>query len=60
MRISKTLHIIGDRPEQGNLAKLAANFMISSMIETFSEAGSLLNLFGQPCRLSSPLNQKRV
>ncbi len=35
-------HVLGDSPEQANITKLAANFMISSMIETFGEAFALL------------------
>jgi 3-hydroxyisobutyrate dehydrogenase-like beta-hydroxyacid dehydrogenase len=44
--IAKSVHIVGDRPEQANLSKLAANFMISSMIETFAEAFSLVRKNG--------------
>ena len=40
--ISKAVHTVGDAPEQANVFKLSANFMISSMIETFSEAFALL------------------
>ncbi len=40
--IAKKVHIIGEHPVQANIAKLAANFMISSMIETFSEAFALV------------------
>jgi len=40
--IGKKTHIIGEHPVQANIAKLAANFMISSMIETFSEAFALV------------------
>jgi len=39
---AKSVDIVGNRPEQANIAKLAANFMISSMIETYSEAFALL------------------
>jgi 3-hydroxyisobutyrate dehydrogenase-like beta-hydroxyacid dehydrogenase len=44
--IGKETHIIGEHPEQANIAKLAANFMISSMIETFSEAFALVRKNG--------------
>lgn len=37
-----SIHEVGKLPEQGNLVKLTANFMISSMIETFAEAFALL------------------
>jgi 3-hydroxyisobutyrate dehydrogenase-like beta-hydroxyacid dehydrogenase len=40
--IAKHVHIVGDQPERANIVKLAANFMISAMIETFSEAFALL------------------
>jgi 3-hydroxyisobutyrate dehydrogenase-like beta-hydroxyacid dehydrogenase len=40
--IAKSVHILGDQPEQAVIAKLAANFMISAMIETFGEAFALL------------------
>ncbi len=40
--IGKRTHIMGQSPEQANVAKLAANFMISSMIETFAEAFALV------------------
>jgi 3-hydroxyisobutyrate dehydrogenase-like beta-hydroxyacid dehydrogenase len=40
--IAKTIHIIGEQAEQANVIKLAANFMISSMIETFAEAFALV------------------
>jgi 3-hydroxyisobutyrate dehydrogenase-like beta-hydroxyacid dehydrogenase len=40
--IGKKIHVIGEHPVQANIAKLAANFMISSMIETFSEAFALV------------------
>ncbi|HEY9717948.1 MAG TPA: NAD(P)-dependent oxidoreductase [Trichormus sp.] len=39
---AKSVHIMGTRPIQANIAKLAANFMISSMIETFGESFALL------------------
>jgi 3-hydroxyisobutyrate dehydrogenase-like beta-hydroxyacid dehydrogenase len=44
--IGKSVHIVGERPEQANLIKLAANFMISSMIETFAEAFALVRKNG--------------
>ena len=40
--IGKSVFTMGDAPEQANVSKLAANFMISSMIETFSEAFALV------------------
>lgn len=40
--IGKSVNVLGDKPEQAAIAKLAANFMISSMIETMSEAFALL------------------
>jgi 3-hydroxyisobutyrate dehydrogenase-like beta-hydroxyacid dehydrogenase len=40
--IGKSVHTVGDAPEQANVFKLSANFMISSMIETFAEAFALL------------------
>jgi 3-hydroxyisobutyrate dehydrogenase len=40
--IGKSIHVVGDQAVQANITKLAANFMISSMIETFSEAFALL------------------
>jgi 3-hydroxyisobutyrate dehydrogenase-like beta-hydroxyacid dehydrogenase len=40
--IGKGVHTVGDAPEQANVFKLSANFMISSMIETFAEAFALL------------------
>lgn len=44
--IGKSLHIVGEQPEQSNLIKLAANFMISAMIETFAEAFALVRKNG--------------
>jgi 3-hydroxyisobutyrate dehydrogenase-like beta-hydroxyacid dehydrogenase len=44
--IGKKLHILGSSPHQANVAKLAANFMISSMIETFGEALALVRKAG--------------
>jgi 3-hydroxyisobutyrate dehydrogenase-like beta-hydroxyacid dehydrogenase len=43
---AKSVHIMGTRPSQANIAKLAANFMISSMIETFGESFALLRKNG--------------
>ncbi|HEY9776671.1 MAG TPA: NAD(P)-dependent oxidoreductase [Planktothrix sp.] len=40
--IGKSTHVVGDTPEKAIIVKLAANFMISSMIETFAEAFALL------------------
>jgi 3-hydroxyisobutyrate dehydrogenase-like beta-hydroxyacid dehydrogenase len=39
---AKSVHTLGTRPEQAKIAKLAANFMISAMIQTFGEAFALL------------------
>jgi 3-hydroxyisobutyrate dehydrogenase-like beta-hydroxyacid dehydrogenase len=39
---AKNIHTLGEKPEQANVAKLAANFMISAMIETFAEAFALV------------------
>ncbi len=44
--IGKVTHIIGEKPEQANIAKLAANFMISSMIESYAEAFALIRKNG--------------
>jgi 3-hydroxyisobutyrate dehydrogenase-like beta-hydroxyacid dehydrogenase len=44
--LAKSVHIVGDCPEQANVCKLAANFMISSMIETFAEAFALVRKNG--------------
>lgn len=44
--IGKCTKIVGGRPEQANLVKLSCNFMLSSMIETFSEAFALLRKNG--------------
>lgn len=42
MAFSKVIRVVGDQPVQANAVKLAANFMISSMIETFAEAFALV------------------
>ena len=44
--IGKTTHTVGDAPEQANVFKLSANFMLSSVIETFSEALALVRKNG--------------
>lgn len=44
--IGRNIHIVGDQAEQANLVKLAANFMISAMIETFAEAFALVRKNG--------------
>jgi 3-hydroxyisobutyrate dehydrogenase-like beta-hydroxyacid dehydrogenase len=44
--IAKSVHVVGDQAEQANICKLAANFMISSMIETLAEAFALLRKNG--------------
>lgn len=41
-QIGKVLHVVGSEPYQSNVAKVAANFMISSMLQTFSEAFALV------------------
>jgi 3-hydroxyisobutyrate dehydrogenase-like beta-hydroxyacid dehydrogenase len=43
---AKAIHVVGQKPEQANTTKLAANFMISCMIETMSEAFALLRKNG--------------
>jgi 3-hydroxyisobutyrate dehydrogenase-like beta-hydroxyacid dehydrogenase len=45
-QIGKAVHIMGDEPYKANAAKVAANFMISSMIQTFSEAFALVRKNG--------------
>lgn len=44
--IGKKIHNFGKAPHQANVAKLATNFMISSMIETFGEALALVRKAG--------------
>ena len=44
--IGKKTHIFGSAPHQANVAKLAMNFMISSMLETFGEALALVRKAG--------------
>jgi 3-hydroxyisobutyrate dehydrogenase-like beta-hydroxyacid dehydrogenase len=44
--IAKSIHVVGEQAEQANVIKLAANFMISSMIETFAEAFALVRKNG--------------
>jgi 3-hydroxyisobutyrate dehydrogenase-like beta-hydroxyacid dehydrogenase len=45
-QIGKAVHIIGVEPYKANAAKVAANFMISSMIQTLSEAFALVRKNG--------------
>jgi 3-hydroxyisobutyrate dehydrogenase-like beta-hydroxyacid dehydrogenase len=40
--IGRALHVVGPRPEQANLLKLAGNFLIVSAIESLGEAFALL------------------
>ena len=44
--ISQRVFILGDRPEQANLAKLACNFLIFSTIEQFAEVFALIEKGG--------------
>ena len=44
--IGNSTHTVGDAPEQANVFKLSANFMLSSVIETFSEAFALVRKHG--------------
>jgi 3-hydroxyisobutyrate dehydrogenase-like beta-hydroxyacid dehydrogenase len=44
--IGKSIHVIGNEPEQAILVKLTCNFMISSMIETFAESFALVRKNG--------------
>lgn len=41
-QIAKAVHVMGSEPYKANVAKLAGNFMISSMIHTLSEAFALV------------------
>jgi 3-hydroxyisobutyrate dehydrogenase-like beta-hydroxyacid dehydrogenase len=41
-KIGARLTVVGDRPEQANLFKIAGNFMIASALETMGEAAALL------------------
>jgi 3-hydroxyisobutyrate dehydrogenase-like beta-hydroxyacid dehydrogenase len=44
--IGKVTHIMGSNPHQANVAKVAANFTISSMLQTFGEAFALVRKNG--------------
>ncbi len=44
--IGRVTHLVGDSPVQATAIKLAANFMLSSMIETFGEAFALVRKNG--------------
>jgi 3-hydroxyisobutyrate dehydrogenase-like beta-hydroxyacid dehydrogenase len=44
--IGKVTHVMGREPHQSNVAKVAANFMISSMLQTFGEAFALVRKNG--------------
>jgi len=44
--ISRRIFILGDRPEQANAAKLAANFLIAINIESLGEAYALVESHG--------------
>jgi 3-hydroxyisobutyrate dehydrogenase-like beta-hydroxyacid dehydrogenase len=41
-QIGTAVHVLGTEPSKANVAKVAANFMISSMLETFGEAFALV------------------
>jgi 3-hydroxyisobutyrate dehydrogenase-like beta-hydroxyacid dehydrogenase len=45
----KTWHF-GDRPEQANVVKIAANFTLASAIEAMSEASQLARSYGVPAK----------
>lgn len=44
--IGRITHVVGESPVQAAIIKLAANFMLSSMIETFGEAFALVRKNG--------------
>jgi 3-hydroxyisobutyrate dehydrogenase-like beta-hydroxyacid dehydrogenase len=44
--IGKKIHRLGPEPEQANLAKLAANLVMASMLEVFGEAFALAESYG--------------
>ncbi len=44
--ISSKVHILGNSPPQANVAKVAANYMISAMLQTFGEAFALTEKAG--------------
>lgn len=44
--VGRRVEIVGDRPEQANLFKIAGNFMIVSAVETLGEAFALLRKGG--------------
>ncbi|MEJ0026698.1 MAG: NAD(P)-dependent oxidoreductase [Rhizomicrobium sp.] len=44
--VGRRVEIVGDRPEQANLFKIAGNFMIVSVVETLGEAFALLRKGG--------------
>jgi 3-hydroxyisobutyrate dehydrogenase-like beta-hydroxyacid dehydrogenase len=44
--IGKKLHVVGEDPQQANVAKVAANFLISTMIESLGEAFALVTKAG--------------
>jgi 3-hydroxyisobutyrate dehydrogenase-like beta-hydroxyacid dehydrogenase len=41
-KVGARIAVVGERPEQANLFKIAGNFMIASAIETMGEAAALL------------------
>ncbi len=45
-KLSRAVSIIGEKPEQANIVKVAGNFMIASMIETLGESFSLVEKSG--------------
>ncbi len=44
--VGRRVEIVGDKPEQANLFKIAGNFMIVSVVETLGEAFALLRKGG--------------
>jgi len=44
--VGRRVEIVGDRPEQANLFKIAGNFMIVSVVETLGEAFAMLRKGG--------------
>jgi 3-hydroxyisobutyrate dehydrogenase-like beta-hydroxyacid dehydrogenase len=50
-RIGRHLEVLGDKPEQANLFKIAGNFMIASALETMGEAFALVRKGGIDARV---------
>jgi 3-hydroxyisobutyrate dehydrogenase-like beta-hydroxyacid dehydrogenase len=46
--VGKKTWMLGDRPSQANVMKLAVNFMLVSAIETMGEAAALVDSYGVP------------